>query len=434
MLNDHEKGLEGTIPTAEMVGDVSPVEEEHKLIHNAYPDGGREAWLTVGGAWCCNFASFGWTSSVGVFQTYYSQNQLSEYSSSTVSWIPSANLFMLLVLAPVFGKLFDSYGPRWIIVFGTIVDVLGLMFLSLSDKYYQIFLSQSIFSGIGSCALFYAGMNAVSTYFQKKRALAIGIVASASSLGGVIVPIMFNNIIDAGVSFGWTIRIIAFTFLALLSFACVFTKSRLDHKPKPLIIMDFIRPLKEVPFLFLTAAGFFAFWGIFIPNNFIVLYAQSIGMSVNLSNYQLVVLNAASIFGRVGCGLVADRFGRINTIIINLVLVTVFVLALWLIQTEGTTIAFSTLYGFGSGSFISLLPAIIAQVSDIREIGVRTGIVYFVSAFACLTGNPIGSALIENNSHPYRWMQVFSAIIIFIGAGFFTLLRLSQSRKLTARV
>jgi MFS family permease len=165
----------------------APQLSNEPLVHT-YPDGGRRAWLTVAGAWCCNFASFGWTSSIGVFQAYYSQNQLSSYSSSSVSWIPSANVFMLIVLAPVFGKIFDNYGPRFAVIVGATAHILGLVFLSLSGEYYQIFLSQSILSGIGACSLFYSGMNAVSTYFNMRRALAIGIVASGSSLGGVIQP------------------------------------------------------------------------------------------------------------------------------------------------------------------------------------------------------------------------------------------------------
>lgn len=95
---------------------------------------------------------------------------------------------MLIVLAPVVGKIFDGYGPRGPIVFGTVVLTLGLMLLSLSSEFYQIFLSQSILSGIGGSALFYCSINSVNTYFLRRKALASGIVASASSLGGVIVP------------------------------------------------------------------------------------------------------------------------------------------------------------------------------------------------------------------------------------------------------
>ena len=153
-----------------------------------FPDGGWTAWLTVAGAWCCNFTSFGWVSSIGIFQTYYSQNQLRTYSPSAISWILSAEVFMLQAMAPVFGKLFDSYGSRGLLWFGTFMHVFGLMMMSLGKEYYQLFLAQSICSGLGASALFYASSNAATTWFFKRRAFAMGIVASGSSLGGLLLP------------------------------------------------------------------------------------------------------------------------------------------------------------------------------------------------------------------------------------------------------
>lgn len=135
-----------------------------------------------------------------------------------------------------------------------------------------------------------------------------------------------------------------------------------------------------------------------------------------------------SVLARVGCGFIGDRYGCFNTIIVNVAIVIVSIFVLWFIDTPGTTMAFSVVFGWGSGSFISLLPACIAKISDIREIGVRVGMIYFISAFACLTGNPIGGALIQGTN--YRSMQVFAVLVIFVGLAFFVALRMAQSRTL----
>ena len=63
----------------------------------SFPDGGLEAWLAVSGAFCCLFCSFGWINAIGVFQAYYEQGPLSNYSASTVSWIPYVFLWFRLV-------------------------------------------------------------------------------------------------------------------------------------------------------------------------------------------------------------------------------------------------------------------------------------------------------------------------------------------------
>ena len=103
--------------------------------------------------------------------------------------------------------------------------------------------------------------------------------------------IMINKLIPR-IGFGWTMRAVAFMLFGLLLIANVTVKSRLPHKPRPWKVMDFVVPLKEPKFLFLALGSFFFFWGLFLPINFIVLFAERYGMSESLSNYQLPILNA----------------------------------------------------------------------------------------------------------------------------------------------
>lgn len=113
---------------------------------------------------------------------------------------------------------------------------------------------------------------------------------------------MFERIISSGISFAWTIRIAMFLFLALLSFACAACSSNIAHAPKKTSLKRFIRPFDELPYFLVAVASFCVFWGLYIPNNFIILYAESIGMSESMSNYQLAILNATryqSILGTV---------------------------------------------------------------------------------------------------------------------------------------
>jgi hypothetical protein len=52
-----------------------------------YPEGGLRAWLVVFGSFCGMTASFGFMNTIGVFQTYLSNNQLKEFNDSTIGWI-----------------------------------------------------------------------------------------------------------------------------------------------------------------------------------------------------------------------------------------------------------------------------------------------------------------------------------------------------------
>jgi hypothetical protein len=128
---------------------------------NSFPDGGTKAWLAVAGSSACLFVSFGWVNCVGVFQDYYQTHQLREYSPSQVAWIPSLQIFFMLAAGPFVGKVFDDYGPHYLLLAGTFFHVFGLMMTSLSNKYYQFLLSQAVCSAIGASCVFYPAFTCV---------------------------------------------------------------------------------------------------------------------------------------------------------------------------------------------------------------------------------------------------------------------------------
>lgn len=182
--------------------------------------------------------------------------------------------------------------------------------------------------------------------------------------------------------------------LGLLVYANLTVKSRLPPTPKPWALRDFINPFKEMPFFLTVLASFLFFFGMFLPFTYIILSAEYNGMSVSLAGYLLAVLNAVSIFGRTLPGYIADRVGRFNTMIVTSFLSTILVLALWL-PARGNVpyILFAAAYGFSSGAFVSLAPALVAQISDIRHIGVRTGSMFAAISIAALVVSSVTTSV-----------------------------------------
>ena len=122
-------------------------------------------------------------------------HQLSAYSPSTVAWISSTETCMMFLGGVGFGHVFESFGPRWLLLIGSVLHVLGLTMVSISSAYYHFFLAQALCSALAASAIFYACTGAVSTWFRHRRATAFGIVSSGASLGGVIFPIMAATLI-----------------------------------------------------------------------------------------------------------------------------------------------------------------------------------------------------------------------------------------------
>jgi len=114
----------------------------------------------------------------------------------------------------------------------------------------------------------------------------------------------------------------------------------------------------------------------------------------------------------------------------------VLILGLWIpAESNAAIIAFSAGYGLVSGAFIALTPAMVVQLSDIREIGVRQGALSFNNGFASLTGNPIGGALLRHDNGGFTWLQVFCGLSMFCAGIFLISCRAVQTGlKLGAKV
>ena len=64
--------------------------------------------------------------------------------------------------------------------------------LSLSTKYYQIFLSQGVGFGLGAGGIFTTSLVVAGQWFVKRRGLATGIVTCGSSLGQNLLILIFE--------------------------------------------------------------------------------------------------------------------------------------------------------------------------------------------------------------------------------------------------
>jgi MFS family permease len=284
-------------------------------------------------------------------------------------------------------------------------------------------------------------MTACSSWFLRHRALAIGIMVSGSSIGGIILPIMVNRLVDE-IGFGWTIRAVAFLLLGMVTIGILTVKSRLPPLKQPLAFKDFWTPYTEAPFLLLAIGAWFIYLGGFVPLTFIIVQARAQGMSASLASYLISILNAASTFGRIIPAHFGDIFGVFNIMILLTGLGAVVSLALWLpstIMASGHTnaliIVFTIGYGFASGCIFSIIPALIAKISpDIRKLGVRTGSLYAVAATGALIGSPIAGAIASVEGNGFLELTLFSGILLMIGASFIVLARLKLTgMKLKAK-
>ncbi|KAK7952841.1 uncharacterized protein PG986_008569 [Apiospora aurea] len=349
-----------------------------RIIHGA-PDvtvsGGKDtrAWLALFGASLALFCTVGFLNAFGVFQEYYTTYLRGQRSSSDISWIGSLSIFLLYAVSPFGGLLVDRIGPTLPLCVGSVGLLLSLFMTSLCTQYWQLMLAQSLLLGISASLVFCPPLGVVLRHMPHRRGLAMGLTIGGSSIGGIVWPIMLQQLLNKDhVSFGWTIRAVAFTMMPLLAFAC-FTivepvkKPALAANPSPvqdggevpasmkanatddsskkkLSSRDF---LKKPTYILLCAGLALAYLGLFTPLFYISSYAIAQGQAESTAFYLLSAVNASSFFGRVVPGHLADLAGHYN-------LLTIFTLVSGLVGftwTKATSLAGLIVWGLAYGFY-----------------------------------------------------------------------------------
>ncbi|KAF2811312.1 MFS general substrate transporter [Mytilinidion resinicola] len=379
------------------------------------------------------FCSFGFLNAIGLFQAYYEKHILNDYSPSIISWIFTVQLFLMFFLGGLYGRIIDHYGPTGIMIPSAILSVLSIALTSLCTKYYQVFLAQGLGFGIGAAGIFTPAFVCAGQWFHHRRALALGIAAAGSSLGGVIHPIYVSHMTE-NKGFPGALRYTALFLGLCLIPVCVFVRARLPPKKWDSNDMTFINfsLFLQKGFFFYSLGSFFVLWGLFAPFNYLPGMALRHGFSEYLSIYTIVVMNAGSVPGRIFPAHLADKVGRFNVMTVISFLSAISILAFWLplelISSTHTQIfAFAATYGFWSGAYISMLLPCVAELGSVTTLGVRFGTYEAFIAIACLTGLPIQGQLIVHDHGGFRDVCIFSGISMLAGAVLIGCARLSRS-------
>lgn len=102
-----------------------------------------------------------------------------------------------------------------------------MLSLAKPNQFYQVFLAQGVCLGIGAGLLYVPSIAVVSHYFRRRRVLAMAILATGSSFGSVIHPIMLNNTLYSSLGFGNSVRASAGLVAGMLVIANLLMRPRL---------------------------------------------------------------------------------------------------------------------------------------------------------------------------------------------------------------
>jgi MFS family permease len=252
------------------------------------------------------------------------------------------------------------------------------------------------------------------------RSRANGVINLMGGLGGAVALFGGGALYKLGVPLPFIVGS-GVMLLAILIVLMFVREPDVAHEPADHTAPGLLESAKRVlagadrnPLLLLSAIFFwFISWN--AMEAFFTIYARSVlGIDVGTGTQMLTAFAATLILFAIPSGLIATRFGRQPTIITGLCGMFAGLVAGFFIRDATILLVTLALMGlFWALININSLP-MVYDLGDEGSIGVYTGLYYFASSAAAITGPIFGGWLIDLGGHNTIW--IFSAAFMLLAA------------------
>lgn len=325
------------------------------------------------------------------------------------------------LVSPFIGMLLDRFPPRRIILPSVLVFALALASLSrLSGSIAQFYITFFVLGLVANGTAQFAYTRTILTWFQKRRGLALALILTGSGVGSILIPPATQWTIS---HHGWRSAYLLLGGIALLGLPL----TALLVRNRPAATIQHGEPVASgltVGAAF-TKAAFWILCGItvlsaFSENGLVTNLAAILtdhGVTAQSAALALSVRGGAGIVGRLGVGLLIDRFSpqRIQTMI--LVLAALGTLVLAFAGSSAIALLGAVLLGIGLGSEADVLPYLLAHYVGRKHFSVLYGLTWTAYAIGGATGPMfIGHMYDVAGAYHYRSI-VYLAAVAFAAAG-----------------
>lgn len=300
--------------------------------------------------------------------------------------------FTLGLCSPVLGHLLDRYGPRRVIVacvavFGTALGSLAFLTPHLAHIFVVFVVIGAV--GNGTAQMGYA--RAVTTWFHRRRGLALGVMMAGSAAGAIVVPVLCQNLIGA---YGWRTTYAVFGVIALvvglpLAGFFIYEKpgTRDVHGKDSRAGAGVREAFRHRAFWIISAMLFLAAMSNTGTVTHLAALLNDRGISPRLASYALAALGAAGLVGRLATGWLLDRFFGAR---VGMLLLVLNALGLWMLATAKTPTAgiiAASLMGFGMGGESDVVPYLLARYFGLRSLATLYGFTWTAYAISAAAGS-----------------------------------------------
>jgi len=369
----------------------------------------RRAWVVVWATFVCLAVIFGVSYSFAAFFENFAKEFAAQRAD--VSWIFGLCGLVYFVLGAGGGMLADRWGPRLVCMTGMVFIAMGLFLTSLAQSLTTVYLSYGLLVGLGIAFVYTPSIASVQPWFNKRRGLASGIASSGVGAGTLILPVVVSYLLTE-INWREALQLMSFGVLMIGLMAGFLLKRAPNlsgNTSGQLPGLTLSAALKTPSFRWLYMGTLLGAPVMFVPFAHISAAARDAGVPDAQAVGLVGLIGIGSLVGRFAIGWLADRMGRIKTLMLMQGLMGLSYLVWAGAQDPWVFAVFALWFGLSYGSIVSLLPAICMDLFGGRAVSAIIGTLYTGAALGNLLG-PVLAGQVFDMTQSY-------ALVIWITLG-----------------
>jgi MFS family permease len=322
--------------------------------------------------------------------------------------------FLAMALASmIWGTLSDRWGPRVIVLTGSIILTASLGIASRATSLVEFQLVFGVVVGGATAAIFAPMMACVTGWFDTHRSLAVSLVSAGMGMAPMTMSPLAAWLVSL---YDWRT---AMLIIAALSAAIMIPASFLVRSPPSLESENVSAPVGEGPqsdmttgqalkspqFIVLMLTNFFCCATHSGPIFHTVSYAISCGIPMIAAVSIYSVEGLAGMGGRVAFGLLGDRYGAKRILVIGLLIQAFGALAYVFVRELSSFYAVAALFGFIYAGVMPLYAVLARENFPQRMMGTVIGGTAMAGSLGMATG-PVAGGLIYDTFATYSWLYI----------------------------
>lgn len=313
------------------------------------------------------------------------------------------------------GVLSDRYGPRVVVLAGSLLLGLACVLASRAGSLLQFQLTYGVLLGAATASFFAPVIAATAASFERRRNLAISLV----SAGVGVAPMTMSPLVAWLVNhYDWrtTLLIVGFLAWALTLPAVWFVRAApgvetaAESTNTGTQDMTAGQALRSRPFIVLALAYFACCAAHSGPIFHTVSYAVGCGLTVTAAVTIYSMEGAAGLGGRLLFGVLADKLGAKPVLVAGL-LVQAFAAAAYLRASELSGFyAVAIVFGMAYGGTMPLYASLAREAFSPRILGTVLGAATLLSGMGMALGPLVGGWLYDRFGS-YTWLYIGSMAV-----------------------